>query len=172
MSGVMRVLMVVVGGLLLLPGVCSAVFTPKLLISVSGRDPLGIGDAAEFFTLALYCVSVGYALALGGVWLIRRGTRQGPPVAAPGWLLATMGVLLLMPGVSILLDWFWGYLARALEPTNPQWGTNFTFVILAPVFVAIGGFLLWHLRQRSKMPAGPCVQRAAQRALIAIIEVR
>jgi len=155
MSNVMRFLMVIVGGLLLLPGVCSAVFTPMLLTSASGKDPLGLGDAAGFFTLALYCVSVGYALALGGIWLIRLAIRQGPPVPAPGWLLAPMGVLLLMPGVSIVLDWYWGYLARALDPTNPQWGTNFTFVILAPVFVAIGGFLLWHLRQRSKVPAAP-----------------
>jgi len=155
MSSFIRFLMVVVGGLLLLPGACSAVWTPMLLTSLFGRDPLGLGDAAEFFTLALYCVSVGYALALGGFWLIRCATRQGPPVAAPGWLLATVGVLLLMPGVSIVLDWFWGYLARALHPTNPQWGTNFTFVILAPVFAAIGGFLLWRLRQRSKAPVGP-----------------
>ena len=155
MSSGTRFLMVLVGALLLLPGGCSALFTPMLLTSMFGKDPLGIGEAAEFFTLALYCVSVGYALALGGVCLIRLAIRQGPPVPAPGWLLATMGVLLLMPGVAIVLDWFWGYLARALEPTNPQWGTNLTFVILAPVFAAVGGFLLWRVRQRPRVPAGP-----------------
>jgi len=148
MSSLKRLLLAVMGAILLLPGGCSLMFTPMLLISAFGRDPIGLGAAGEFFSVALYCVSVGFAIALGGVWLIKCALSRNTVAPVPRWGLTAAGVLLLMPGVSITLDWSWGYLARALHPANPQWGLNASFVALAPVCVGVGVFLLWRAHRR------------------------
>lgn len=75
----MRILAIIVGVLLLLPGACSAVFM-AILGPVSVRQTFrvafrGSGDGG-YDALAATIWSVSFALALVGLWLIARGARR------------------------------------------------------------------------------------------------
>ncbi len=91
MRDLQRFVMAALGALLLLPGACSAKFTPLLVKSASGSDPLGI-DARpwEMFFVCLYFVPIGYAIALGGGWLIKCAYSHDSPIV-PHWLMVAAG---------------------------------------------------------------------------------
>src|SRR5262245_60975131 len=101
MMGLQRFLMAALGVMFLLPGACSAAFTPLLVKSASGSDPLGI-DARhwEMFFIFLYFVPIGYAIALCGGWLIKCAYSHGGRIL-PRWLMVAAALLLLMPGISV-----------------------------------------------------------------------
>jgi hypothetical protein len=149
-----RFVMATLGAILLLPGACSARFTPLFVRSASGRDPLGI-DARpwEMFFVFLYFVPIGYAIALGGGWLIKCAYSNASPMA-PRWLMATAGILLLMPGISVAALFAEGDVARTLGPRNPQAAFNLSIVLLGPVLAAAGAFLLWRAKARPRKSAG------------------
>jgi hypothetical protein len=117
-----------------------------MFLSAFGPDPFG-GTPGETFAILLYFVSLGWAIVLGGVQLLRCANRGSLSAPAPRWLLAAAGILLLMPGVSFILSL--GIMPRILSSTNPQQIENLTVVIFTPVWVALGAYLLWRLRLRA-----------------------
>ena len=145
MSAPVRIFLLVSGVILVLPAGCAAALTPVMFLSAFGPDPLG-AEPGETFADLLYFVPLGWATVLGGVQLLRCANRGSLSVPAPRWLLAAAGILLLMPGVSFLLSL--GIMPRILAPTNPQRMENLAVVLLTPVWVALGAYLLWRLRQR------------------------
>ena len=145
MSAPVRIFLLVSGVILVLPAGCAAALTPVMFLSAFGPDPLG-AEPGETFADLLYFVPLGWATVLGGVQLLRCANRGSLSVPAPRWMLATAGILLLMPGVSFLLSL--GIMPRILGPTNPQRMENLTVILLTPVWVALGAYLLWRLRQR------------------------
>jgi hypothetical protein len=145
MSTPVRIFLLVSGIILLLPAGWAAALTPMIVLSAFGPDPLG-GTPGETSADLLYLVSVSWAIVLGGVQLLRCANRGSLSLPAPRWLLATAGILLLMPGVSFLLSL--GIMSRILAPTNPQRTENLIVVMFTPVWVALGAYLLWRLRQR------------------------
>jgi hypothetical protein len=145
MSAPVRIFLLVSGVILVLPAGCAAALTPMMFLSAFGPDPFG-GTPGETFADLLYFVSLGWAITLGGVQLLRCANRGSLSVPAPRWMLAAAGILLLMPGVSFLLSL--GIMSRILAPTNPQQIENLTVVIFTPVWVALGAYLLWRLWQR------------------------
>ncbi|MDH3590673.1 MAG: DMT family transporter, partial [Planctomycetota bacterium] len=87
--------------------------------------------ATAFFRLALAVPIL--------VLLARRGPRPAPPPTAkgPGWLL-------LLPGLCFALDLgFWHFSILYTTVANSTLLAN-----LAPVFVTLGGWLLWRRRVR------------------------
>jgi hypothetical protein len=145
MSALVRIFLLVSGVILVLPAGCAAALTPMMFLSAFGPDPFG-GTPGETFADLLYFVPLGWAITLGGVQLLRCANRGSLSVPAPRWMLAAAGILLLMPGVSFLLSL--GIMSRILAPTNPQQIENLIVIILTPVWVALGAYLLWRLRQR------------------------
>jgi len=136
-----QIIMVVMGLLLLVPGGCSLLSTPLLVLSLVELDPFGgsrplIGDM-------LYYWPLGVAIALGGYKLLKSSHDPDGSVAAPGWLLLSAGILLLMPAVSTIVSWAYGYLPKMLSATNPMLTIDILHVFVAPAaFVAGGVFLL------------------------------
>jgi hypothetical protein len=120
MRDLQRFIMVALGAMLLLPAACSAKFTPLLVKSASGGDPLGI-DARpwEMFFVFLYFVPIGYAIALCGGWFIKCAFSHGGRIV-PRWLMVAAGLLLLMPGISVAALFIQGEVERILGPRNPQ----------------------------------------------------
>ena len=149
-----RFAMAALGVLLLSPGACSARFTPLLVRSASGGDPLGI-DARpwEMFFVFLYFVPVGYAIALAGGWLIKCA-YSGDRFIVPRWLMVAVGILLLMPGVSVAALFIAGEAARTLGPDNPQAGLNLAVVLFGLLQAAAGVFLLWRAKAQPQTSAG------------------
>jgi len=144
MNNLLRVLLIVVGGALLLPGACSMGYTPLTVMSLFGYD-IGLGDAFGMFLFGLYFTSIGYALALGGAYLLRaavKGELSEPPAK---WLIAG-GALLLMPGVSALI-----LLVQLIQRLSEGRGfapETYQMMAVAPVFAVIGAFLLWRAWRR------------------------
>jgi hypothetical protein len=98
MSNSLRVLLIVVGGALLLPGACSMGYTPITVMSLFGYG-IGLGDPSGMFAF--------------GVELIPRLSE-----------------------------------GRSFAPETHQ------MMAVAPVFVAIGAFLLWRAWCRRSVDAG------------------
>lgn len=149
MSNWLRLVLVVVGGALLLPGACSMAYTPITVMSLFGYD-IGLGDPSGLFLFGLYFASIGYALALGGALLLR-AALAGELSEPPAKWLTTGGALLLMPGVSAL-----ALLVELMPRLSDGRGfapETYGMMAVAPVFAAIGAFLLWRA-WRKRRPAG------------------
>jgi hypothetical protein len=138
MSNWERVLLVIVGAILLLPGACSLVLTPMMVGSLSGSK----GSSA--FAAWLFYVSLGYAIALGGVRLLHASKRGSWSAPAPRWLSICSGVVLLLPGVSAAIA-IWGLASGALHSRDE--GAIF-LVVMAPIFIILGVYNLWLARKR------------------------
>ncbi len=139
-----RILIFLAGAVLLLPGGCSLAVTPVSVMSLFGYD-IGIGDPRGIFALGLYFASIGYAIALCGVYLLRSLWDDSWSIPVPRWLSNSVGVLLLMPGVSAAYV-AWEFISRAMAGRPPN-RENLILVLIAPAFVAVGVCILWRTRK-------------------------
>jgi len=138
MSNWERALLVIVGAILLLPGTCSLILTPMMVESLfSSRS----GSSA--FAAWLFYLSLGYAIALGGVRLLHASKHGSWSAPAPRWLSICTGVVLLLPGVSAAIA-IWALASGALDSRDE--GAIF-LVVMAPTFVILGAYNLWRARR-------------------------
>ena len=130
MSNSERVFLVIVGAILLLPAACSVAFTPMMF-------SYEVGGSA--FAAWLFYLSLGYAIALGGLRLLHASKRGNWSAPAPRWLSICSGLVLLLPGVSAAIV-IWGLISGAFADRNEEY---IFLVIVAPFFVILGVYNLW-----------------------------
>jgi len=145
MSNWERVLLVIVGALLLLPATCSVAFTPMTVMSLSGYE-VGSGDPRGVFAARLFYVSLGYAIALGGVRLLHASKRGSWSAPAPRWLSVCTGLVLLLPGVSAVFV-VWVLVSGGLAGHGARNEDYIFLVVTAPVFMILGAYNLWRARR-------------------------
>jgi len=136
-----RSLLVIAGAILLLPATCSVAFTPMTIMSLSGYE-VGSNDPRSVFAGRLFWVSLGFAVALGGVRLLhasKRGTWSDP---FPRWLSLLTGLVLLLPGVSAAFA-IWAAVSRAVAGGGTRDEDVIFLAVTAPIFVVLGVYNLW-----------------------------
>jgi hypothetical protein len=138
MSNWERVLLVIVGAILLLPAVCSVAFTPMAVTSLSGYE-VGGRNPHAVFAARLFYVSLGYAIAFGGMRLLYASKRGNWSAPSPRWLSICTGLVLLLPGVSAAIV-IWGLVSGAFADRSEEY---IFLVIVAPFFVVLGAYNLW-----------------------------
>jgi hypothetical protein len=71
-----RVLLLLIGAILLLPGICSLGLISSMVVSAVEYGSRPMVDVLSFLPITL-------AIGWGGLWLIRKALRPSPPPVAP-----------------------------------------------------------------------------------------
>ena len=140
-----RILIVVLGALLMLPGGCSLIATaPVIGFAVQGLR--GESLAAGFFLVGSIAVPLGLVAGLWGAWLMRSGWLGSVAPPATSLLVAT-GLLLLLPWPGLGV-----FRATGALPKLGHYDQQFAAVVgvVSPLLAVVGILALSYAWRRSR----------------------